>query len=89
MDDIENLLKDLTEASGVAGYEQDVRGVIRHYFQQFGEITQDKIGSLICRKSGEAQEPKLVLAGHMDEIGFMVKYVTKEGFIRFTPLGGW
>ncbi len=89
MDDIENLLKELTEVSGVAGYEEEVRGVIRRYFQQFGEITQDKIGSLICRKSGEAEEPKLVLAGHMDEVGFMVKYVTKEGFIRFTPLGGW
>ena len=89
MDDIENLLKHLTEASGVAGYEGEVRNVIRHYLEEFGEITQDKIGSLICKKTGEAQEPKLVLAGHMDEIGFMVKYVTKEGFIRFTSLGGW
>ncbi len=89
MDEIENLLKDLTEASGVPGYEQEVREVIRRYLQPFGEITQDKIGSLICRKSGKSKEPRLVLAGHMDEIGFMVKYITKEGFIRFTALGGW
>jgi putative aminopeptidase FrvX len=89
MDNIEKLLKELTEASGVPGYEHEVREVIRSNFKQFGEITQDKIGSLICRKSGDAKEPKLLLAGHMDEIGFMVKYITKEGFIRFTALGGW
>lgn len=89
MDDIENLLKELTEASGVPGYELEIREVIRRHFQQFGEITRDKIGSLLCKKSGEAKEPRLVLAGHMDEIGFMVKYIAKEGFIRFTPLGGW
>jgi putative aminopeptidase FrvX len=89
MDDIENLLKDLTEVSGVAGYEQDVRDVILRRFQQLGEISRDKIGSLICQKTGESEEPKVVLAGHMDEIGFMVKHITKEGFLRFTPLGGW
>lgn len=89
MDDIEKLLKELTEASGVPGYEREVRDVILRYFKQLGEIKQDKIGSLICQKSGQAKEPKLLLAAHMDEIGFMVKYITKEGFIRFTPLGGW
>lgn len=89
MDSIERLLKELTEASGVPGYEREVRDIIRHYFEPLGQITQDKIGSLICKKSGETEEPRLVLAGHMDEIGFMVKYISKEGFIRFTPLGGW
>lgn len=89
MDDVENLLKALTEASGVPGYEREVREVIRRYFQEFGEISQDKIGSLICRKAGSAKDPKILVAGHMDEVGFMVKYITKEGFIRFTPLGGW
>ncbi len=89
MDSTEKLLKELTEAMGVAGYESEVRGVIRGYFEPLGQIVQDKMGSLICRKRGQADEPKLLLAGHMDEIGFMVKYITKEGFIRFTPLGGW
>ncbi len=89
MDETEKLLKTLTEAAGVAGYESEVRGIIRQYFESFGEIISDKIGSLICRKSGTAAEPRIVLAGHMDEIGFMVKHITKEGFVRFTPLGGW
>lgn len=89
MDDTEKLLKELAEANGVAGYEKEVRDVIRRYLEPIGEITQDKLGSLVCKKSGEVEHPNVVLAGHMDEIGFMVKHVTKEGFIRFTPLGGW
>ncbi len=89
MDETENLLKALTEATGVAGYETEVRSIIRQYLQPLGEIVSDKMGSLICQQRGDAAEPRVVLAGHMDEIGFMVKHITKEGFIRFTPLGGW
>lgn len=89
MDNTEKLLKELTEATGVAGYESEVRGIIRRYLEPLGEITQDKTGSLICRKVGDAAGPKVALFGHMDEVGFMVKHITKEGFIRFTPLGGW
>lgn len=89
MDETEKLLKALTEATGVPGYETEIRGVIRQYFQPLGEIISDKMGSLICQQAGDAHEPRVALAGHMDEIGFMVKLITKEGFLRFTPLGGW
>jgi putative aminopeptidase FrvX len=89
MDKIELLLKELTEANGVSGYEAEPRNVMRRYFEPLGEILQDKLGSLICKKVGSGEKPRLVLAGHMDEIGFMVKLITEEGFIRFTPLGGW
>jgi putative aminopeptidase FrvX len=81
------LLKDLTEAHGVPGYEHEVRAVIRGYMEPLGEIEQDKIGSLICRLDGEG--PRVMLAGHMDEIGFMVQHITQEGFVKFLPLGGW
>ncbi|MBI2907463.1 MAG: M42 family metallopeptidase [Chloroflexi bacterium] len=89
MDDTEKLLKELTEAGGVPGYEKEVRDIIRRHFQPLGEISQDKMGSLICKKTGSATEPKVMLAAHMDEIGFMVKHITKEGFVKFTALGGW
>jgi len=89
MDETEKLLKELTEASGVPGYEGEIRNIIRGYFKSLGNISQDKMGSLICRKSGDSEEPKVMLAGHMDEIGFIVKHITKEGFIKFTALGGW
>jgi putative aminopeptidase FrvX len=89
MDFTLNLLKELTETSGVSGYETPIRSLVRKYLEKYGELTQDKIGSVICRKQGTSEKPRIMLAGHMDEIGFMVKQITPEGFIKFLPLGGW
>lgn len=89
MDQTEALLKEITEAPGVPGYEGEVRAVIRRHLEGITTIEQDKMGSIICKKAGLADSPKVMLAGHMDEIGFMVKLITKEGFIKFVPLGGW
>lgn len=89
MDFTINLLKELTETPGVSGYETSIRSVIRKYLAPYGELSQDKIGSVICRKPGTSEKPRVMLAGHMDEIGFMVKQITPEGFIKFLPLGGW
>jgi len=84
-----SMLKALTEVNGVPGFEEDVRGVIREYLPKSVEVTHDRLGSLICAKTGTADSPRIMIPGHMDEIGFMVKLITKEGFIRFAPLGGW
>jgi putative aminopeptidase FrvX len=89
MDFTLNLLKELTETPGVSGYENPIRSVVKKYLESYGELSQDKIGSVICRKAGKSDKPKVMLAGHMDEIGFMVKQITPEGFIKFIPLGGW
>jgi len=89
MDDREKLLKELTEASGVPGFESEIRNIIQRYFELLGNISQDKMGSLICKQTGDSEQPKIMLAGHMDEVGFIVKHISKEGFIKFTPLGGW
>ena len=88
-DETLELLKELTEAHGVPGYEAPVRAVVRKYLEPLGEISQDKIGSVICKSSGDSQFPRVMLAGHMDEIGFMIKHITKEGFLHFLQLGGW
>lgn len=87
MDATEELLKTLTEAHGVPGYEDEIRGVIRQYMEPLGTISQDKLGSLICQLAGDG--PKVMLAGHMDEIGFMVIHITKDGYLKFVQLGGW
>jgi putative aminopeptidase FrvX len=89
MDSTALLLKELTEVCGVSGYETPIRSIVRKYLENYGELSQDKIGSVICRKQGASESPRIMLAGHMDEIGFMVKQITPEGFIRFLPLGGW
>ncbi len=89
MDPTINLLKTLTEAHGVPGYEGPVRAIVRQYLEPLGDLEKDKTGNLICRKSGSNETPRVMLAGHMDEIGFMVKHITPEGFLKFIPLGGW
>jgi endoglucanase len=89
MDFTSQLLKELTETPGIPGYEAPIREIVRKYLKPFGVLSQDKIGSVICRKDGLSKAPRVMLAGHMDEIGFMVKHITKEGFIKFLPLGGW
>lgn len=89
MDQSEQLLKDLTEAAGVPGYEAEVREVLQRYLEPVGTLERDKIGSLICVQPGQAERPRVMLAAHMDEIGFMVRHILPEGFIKFIPLGGW
>jgi endoglucanase len=79
----------MTQAPGVPGYESPVRAVMRRHLEDVATIEQDNIGSLIGKHEGTAPVPRVMLAGHMDEIGFMVRLVTKEGFLKFVPLGGW
>ncbi|MEW6002735.1 MAG: M42 family metallopeptidase [Nitrospirota bacterium] len=83
------LLRELTEAPGISGYESEVREIIRRHLKDITTIEQDRLGSIVCRKDGEAEMPRIMLAGHMDEIGFIVKLITDEGFIKFSTLGGW
>ncbi len=87
LDSTEKMLQALTEAHGVPGYESEARAVLRSYLEPLGDLSQDKLGSLICRQPGDGA--KLLLAAHMDEIGFFVKHISQDGFIKFLPLGGW
>jgi len=84
------LLKQLSEADGIAGHEEPVRELLRRTWQPFvDEVREGKLGSLIALKRGTGSEPrpKLMLAAHMDEIGLMVTGIEK-GFLRITHVGG-
>jgi endoglucanase len=89
MDATQTLLKDLTEVNGISGFERDVARTIEKYMESLTEVTYDRLGSIICKKEGAPAGPRIMLAAHMDEVGFLVKQVTKEGFIKFLPVGGW
>jgi endoglucanase len=89
MDQLELMLKELTEAVGVSGHEEDVSRVMEKHLTGLGQISHDRLGSLICKKTGKENGPSIMLAAHMDEVGFMVREVTKEGFVTFLPIGGW
>jgi len=84
-------LKSLSEASGVSGYEDEVRELVLEAFTPLAdEVRTDAMGNVIALKRGQGSEPRrrIMLAGHMDEIGLMVT-VLEKGFLRFTQVGGY
>jgi putative aminopeptidase FrvX len=90
---IKDLLKRLSEAGGVSGYEAAVRELVREEFTPYvDEMRTDSMGNLIALKRGQAadQSPRrsIMLAGHMDEIGLVVTKL-EMGFIRFSTVGGF
>ncbi|MCK5125395.1 MAG: M42 family metallopeptidase [candidate division Zixibacteria bacterium] len=90
MDYSVELLKNLTNANGAPGHEDEATKVMASYLKDVvDEIKYDKLGSIIGIKNGPADSPRILIDSHIDEIGFMVKEITKEGFIKFLPMGGW
>ncbi len=85
-----DLFKQLTELPGTSGNEHFVRQFMRKELEKYAdEIIQDGLGSIFGVKHGPEDGPKIMVAGHMDEVGFMVTSITENGMIRFQPLGGW
>ncbi len=84
------LFKTLTTIHGAPGYEHNVRKFMREQLSMYSdEVIQDKLGSIFGVKHGNENGPKVMVAGHMDEVGFMVTKVTKNGMLKFQTLGGW
>ena len=90
MDKTAELLKEITEANGVSGYEAEVRKIMAREMDGITDsIEYDRMGSILGRKKGSSDSPRVMIVSHMDEIGFMVKEITEEGYLKFLPLGGW
>ena len=90
LDDTLLMLKELTDAKGIAGNEREPREVMKKYIAPFSdEVTSDNLGSLIAKKVGDVNGPQIVVTGHLDEVGFMVTQIDKKGFIKFQTVGGW
>ncbi|WP_258169040.1 M42 family metallopeptidase [Paenibacillus sp. AR247] len=90
MDEMTQRMKVLTECDGVPGHEGAVRAQMKSYLEPLSEeLVMDRLGSVFGVKTGLAGGPKVMLAGHLDEIGFMVTQITTKGFLRFNQLGGW
>lgn len=84
------MFKELTEAHGAPGFERQVRDLMRKYMSQYtDEIIQDNLGGIFGVRRDDPSGPTVMVAGHLDEVGFMVTQITEKGFIKFQPLGGW
>jgi len=83
------LLKEICEVAGAPGYENRVREIVlREVTALVDEVSVDKMGNVIAIKKG-ASDKKVMIAAHMDEIGFMVTHIDENGFLRFHTLGGF
>jgi len=86
---IESNLERLSNINGVTGREEAVRELIIKLLEPYvDESYEDKLGNVIAIKKGKKSKPKIMLAAHMDEIGLMVKNISKEGFLQFAKMGG-
>lgn len=85
-----DLLKRLCEAPGVPGREDAIRKVVVEELRPVAsELRLDVMGNVIALKKGQAGTPRVMLAAHVDEIGFYVKHIDEKGFLRLQPVGGW
>lgn len=89
MNDRTAFLKQITEAFGPPGLEDEVADLLRERTRDFCTVERDNIGSFIATKKGASDRPRIMVAGHMDEVGFMVSDVESSGYVRLRPLGGW
>ncbi|AVQ99583.1 M42 family metallopeptidase [Oceanobacillus sp. M65] len=90
LDETLTMLKDLTDAKGISGNEKEAREVMHKYISPYAdEVYTDNLGSLIAKKAGDENGPSIMVAGHLDEIGFMVTRIDEKGFVYFQTIGGW
>ena len=86
-----NILKQLSEAFGPSGFEEEVNTIISNEFNSLNSFkrNEDGLGSVIFSKHVDSSLPVISLVAHMDEIGYLVKYIDDNGFIKVQNLGGW
>ncbi len=84
------LIEQLTQISGLSGHEHDVASFVQSSLPESVVTEKDSIGNIICKIPGSDKDaPTILLASHMDEVGFMVNDILPTGFLRISMLGGW
>jgi glutamyl aminopeptidase len=84
------LFRALTEMPAAPGFEYQLREFVRGELAKYTtEIVQDRLGSIFGVVRGESDGPVVMVAGHMDEVGFIINGITESGMLRFQTLGGW
>jgi len=80
------ILKELVNTFGISGFEEPIREKIRKLFPQV-EFKEDEVGNLSATIGSGGRQ--IAFMAHMDELGFLINYVEKNGYLRFKPIGGW
>lgn len=84
---MKDTLKKLSETHAISGYEKRIRPVLKEMLKDHVDSMEvDALGNLICKRG--SGKPVYLLNAHMDEIGFIIKHIDEEGYLRFVPIGG-
>jgi len=86
---LRELLTTFADCFGPPGGEGPVAHLLRQHLQSFCHLHRDGLGSVLADKTGTQARPRLLLAAHLDEIGFMVQGITAQGYLRLQALGSW
>jgi endoglucanase len=84
------IMKNMMEAFGPSGFEREVNALCKQYMEPYADqVVVDKLGTVAFVLKGSSKRPRVLLAGHTDEVGFIISSITKEGYLTFNQLGGW
>ena len=91
MTDLFSKIKEVTELPAISGHEAPVRDYLRKQITpHVDEVVTDGLGSIFgVRHSEAADAPRIMVAGHMDEVGFMISEIKADGTFRVVEIGGW
>lgn len=91
MSDLFNKIKTVTELDGIAGYEHNIRNFLRQEITPLvDQVETDGLGGIFgVKNTHETNAPKVMVAAHMDEVGFMVSHIQPDGTFRVLEVGGW
>ena len=84
------MLNNICSACGISSFEETVGNLLKDEYQKLGvPCVKDGLGSVIASMGTEQEGPKLMVAAHMDEVGFMVKEIDSRGFVKLQTIGSW
>ena len=91
MTDLFSKIKEVTEIPAISGHEAPVRDYLRQQLTpHVDEIVTDGLGGIFgVKHSTAADAPRILVAAHMDEVGFMISEIKADGTFRVVPIGGW
>ena len=83
------LIKELSEADGISGFEDDVTEMLKRHTEGLGQTKEDSVRNLYVYRKSKGDKPIVQLDAHTDELGFMVQCIKPNGTLKFITIGGW
>ena len=84
-----DMIKDLTNANGISGFEEEVVEVVKKYAVSEDLKVDTMHNVFLTKKQNTGNRPIFMIDAHSDEVGFMIQFITANGLLKFIPIGGW